>query len=723
VTTAAASPDAGLPPIDARELDALRAVGRHWRRAAGDPEQWRRALPVGLELSRYPATVEPRGLGRVVPVSARNGGARSPDADKLRADVPRRGPPVRRLLLGAPLATTAIAHERMRKLVALPVLSADVLSSIAYAPEAMLGILVAAGAAGVRLSIAIAAAIALLMLAVGLSYRQTIRAYPNGGGSYIVATDNLGRVPGLLAAAGLMTDYVLTVAISIAAGLAAITSAVPALRPEVVPIGLGVIAVLLAGNLRGVRQAGALFAAPTYAFLVMMAALVATGLAEAAGGGSGAATGPSPRATVDIGVLLLLRAFASGATAMTGIEALSNAVPAFRPSAWRNARTTLSWMIALLLALFAGTVTLIHVDGLVPSPGQTLLSQLAHRAFGTGPLYACMQATTAAVLLLAANTAFNDFPRLLFLLARDFHAPRTFLRLGDRLAFSNGIIALAVAAAAIFVAFDGSTNALIPLYAVGVFLAFTLSQTGMVLHWWRRRDAGWRTSLAFNAAGGVLSAIVLVVAAVAKFTAGAWVAVVVVAVLVILAVRIRRHYDTVHRALALRPMAADVPSSSFAPPIIGNGRRPSDRIAAAEAEESPEELHHLTIVPVASLNLASVRALAYATSLRQPVLAVHISPSEEEAERFLGYWRAWGDHLPLEVVISPYRAIVPPLIEQIRALHRHRPDLTLTVILPELVVRHRWHRPLHNSVSARLARALKPLPKTVVTTVPFHLPS
>jgi amino acid transporter len=716
------SPYAGLAPLDEDELATLRAVGRHWQRAAGDPEQWRRALPVDLGRSRYPAEIEPRRLGRIVPVAAHNG----QPANAAATPAPRRrggGPPLRRLVLGAPLASTAIARERMRKLVALPVLSADVLSSVAYAPEAMLAVLVTAGAAGVRLSIAIAAGIAVLMLAVGLSYRQTIRAYPHGGGSYIVATDNLGRVPGLAAAAGLMTDYVLTVAVSIAAGVAAITSAIPALAPDTVPIGLGVIALLLAGNLRGVRQAGALFAVPTYAFLAMMAALVTVGLAHAAGRGFHAAPQPPLHATESLGVLLVLRAFASGATAMTGIEAISNAVPAFRPTAWRNARATLTWMLVLLIALFAGTVALIHVDGVRPAPDQTVLSELAHGAFGAGPLYVCMQAATAAVLLLAANTAFNDFPRLLFLMARDAYAPRVFLRLGDRLAFSNGIIALAAAAAAIFVAFAGRTGALIPLYAVGVFLAFTLSQTGMVLRWWRRREVGWRKSLAFNAAGGALSAIVLVMAAVTKFAAGAWVAVLVVALIMMLALRIRRHYDAVRAAIALRPVAAEVPWLAVGPPRP-EPRRPADeRDASAEGEESPDEVRHLTIVPIASLNLASVRALAYAASLRQPVLAVHISPAEDEAERFRGYWRAWGDHLPLEVIVSPYRAVVPPLVDHVGALHRQRPDITLTVVLPELVVKRRWHRALHNDVAARLARALKPLPKTVVTTVPFHLPS
>ncbi|MFD9124222.1 APC family permease [Kitasatospora sp. NPDC059571] len=618
----------------------------------------------------------------------------------------------------------------MRKLVALPVLSADALSSVAYGPEAMLAVLVLAGGAGLRYSVPIAVTIVFLMLAVGVSYRQTIRAYPHGGGSYIVATANLGRVPGLAAAAGLMTDYILTVAISIASGMAAVTSAIPSLRTDVVPIGVVVIAVLLAGNLRGVRQAGALFAAPTYAFVIAVLVLVATGLSDAADRGFQPTPTPQLTATESVSLLLVLRAFASGSTAMTGIEAISNAVPAFQPTEWRNARTTLTWMVGLLVALFAGTIALVHLDGVVPSTNETVLSQLAHRTFGSGFLYVFTQAATAAILLLAANTAYNDFPRVLYLLARDHQAPRAFLRLGDRLAFSNGIILLSIAAAAIYAAFGGRTGPLIPLYAVGVFLAFTLSQTGMVVHWWRLRDRHWRKSLAFNATGALLSAIVLITAAITKFTEGAWFAVLTVGLFILVTTRIRHHYDTVRAAVALHPHAVEVPSRTITPPSPGTGmpratrpEAPSEVPAEAEAEseETPEEIHPLSIVPIAALDQAGMRALAYAASLQQPVLALHISSSADEAQRFRDYWNLWGDHLPLKIVLSPYRAIVAPLVNYIESLHHQRPDLTLTVILPEIVVRHGRHRLLHSRLAARLRRALRPLPKVVVTTVPFHL--
>jgi amino acid transporter len=351
--------------------------------------------------------------------------------------------------------------------VALPILSSDALSSVAYGPEALLAVLALAGSAALGVSPRLSAAIVVLMIAVGLSYRQVIKAYPHGGGSYVVAGKNLGEVPALIAAAGLMTDYVLTVAVSIASGTAAVTSAIPQLTHAAVPLRLVAIALLVAVNLRGVRQAGAIFSAPTYAFLLGMCGLIAVGLFDAFTRGFAPAPSVGLEPIEGLGVLLVLRAFSSGATAMTGIEAISNAVPAFQPPAARNARVVLTLMVGVLVTMFAALVVLMHLDGIVPQSDQTALSQLAHRSFGSGPLYAYVQGATALVLLLAANTAFNGFPRLLSVMARNGHAPRQFLRLGDRLAFSNGIIALALAAATLFVVFEGRTSALIPVYAVG----------------------------------------------------------------------------------------------------------------------------------------------------------------------------------------------------------------------------------------------------------------
>ena len=705
----------------------MREVGEHWEQALVGRRASFRGLPVDPALHRFPRSVEVGRRSRFAAVDFVETDdpaelVATPHASAGAWPSGRAASTWRRMVLGSPLSSSAVAHERMRKLVALPVLASDALSSVAYGPEAMLAVLALAGSSALGLSLGISVAIVVLMLAVGLSYRQLIRAYPHGGGSYIVADKNLGELPALIAAAGLLIDYVLTVAVSISSGVAAITSAIPALSNASVALGLAAIAILLAGNLRGVREAGALFSAPTYAFVLGIAMLIVVGLVDAS------ARGFTPGRAVDVNpiegltVLLVLRAFASGATAMTGIEAISNAVPAFQPPSARNARTVLTVMVGLLIAMFAGLVVLMHVDGVVPHGGQTAVSQLAHHSFGSGPLYGYVQVTTALVLLLAANTAFNGFPRLLSFMARNGHAPRACLRLGDRLAFSNGTLALALAAAVLLVVFGGRTRALIPLYAVGVFVAFTLSQAGMVVHWSRQRERHWRKSMLINAVGAALSAIVFVIAAVTKFSQGAWVAIALMGLLVLLAWRIRCHYDSVRDALSLYPLDPSTPPdpSLLAPSRASGGER-SHALRLAEEDESPDQLRHLAVVPIVRLDLCGLRALAYAASLGQPVLAVHISPGEGEAARFKRYWVEWGDHVPLEIVDSPYRALVAPLVCYIDALRTQRSWLTLTVVLPELIVKHRWHQPLHNGTARRLRRALRRQPGVVITTIPLHL--
>jgi amino acid transporter len=735
------SPATGYPALGESDLEVLRGIGKRWGSALGERAQWIKALPCDPNLGQSSAgrpgagAVPPgagavrRGRTRFVPVEADGAPGDELEATREAAHAPTRSgwtaARVRRGLLGPPLHSAAVLEERMRKLIALPVLSSDALSSVAYGPEAMLVVLALGGAAAFGYSLGISVAIVVLMVVVGLSYRQTIRAYPRGGGSYIVASDNLGLLPGLVAAAGLMLDYILTVAVSVASGIAAVTSAIPSLAPDTVPLGLAVIAILIAGNLRGVRQAGLLFAAPTYMFILAILLLVAVGLSDAAGNGFHATPRPPVHAAEGVGLLLILRAFGSGATAMTGIEAISDGIPAFKPVEWRNARTTLTWMVSLLVLMFIGTIALIQLDGIVPEPSQTVLSQLAHRGLGSGVLYGYVQAATALVLLLAANTAFSDFPRLLFFLARDYSAPRFFLRMGDRLAFSNGIVVLGLAAAAILAAFDGSVTSLIPLFAVGVFLAFTLSQTGMVVRWLRTREEGWRGSICFNALGAFLSGIVLAITAFTKFLEGAWLVVILIPALVLLFLRIRTHYLAVGRAVALQPLPAQARAKIITPPssaVLHDRAQSMVRSGLHEREESPDQVLNLTVVPVIAMDLASLRALAYAASLGQPVLALHISTDPEEARRFRSYWQVWGDHVPLEIVLSPYRALVAPLARYLRLLHDQAPDFTITVVLPELVVRRGWHRLLHNGVAPRLRRALRQLPGIVVTTVPFHLP-
>jgi amino acid transporter len=714
---------AQVPELDQSAFVALSDVGRRWDGCMPAREVWERALPVdpGLDF----ADPQRFSAGRFVHI--RSAGAETMEDDELEATVQagqgdslmgRVAYALRRVLIGPALRSTAIVEERMGRLLALAVLSPDALSSVAYGPEAMMAILVLAGAGELKLSLPIGAALAVLMLSVGLGYRQVVRAYPHGGGSYIVASDSLGRQWGLLAGAGLIVDYILTVAVSVASGVAAVTSAIPSLTSATVPIGLVVIVLLVAGNLRGVREAGAVFAPPTYLFVAAIALIVIAGLIKAGSHGFHPVPAAPHRATEALGVLLVLRAFASGATAMTGIEVISNAVPVFRPPEATHARQTLGVMVGLLISMFVGVVLVAHFDGAAPGGSQTVLSQIAHRSVGGGIPYAFVQLATTLVLLVAANSAFNGFPRLLYFMARDGFAPRVFLRMGDRLAFTNGILVLALPAAVIYAAFGGQTNPLIPLFAIGVFLAFTLAQSGMVVHWWRHRARGWRAALATNLLGALLSAVVVVIAAITKLTQGAWVVVVLVPLIVVACRRVHAHYQHAREALTPRPEAGEHASPvQVTPPRLAPGV--SERLA--EAQDNPAEVHSFAVVPIAALDLAALHALAYAVSLGQPVLAVHVSPTEDEAARFQRSWQAWGDHLPLEVLVSPYRATVAPLANYIAALHRQRPDVTLTLVVPEIVVAKPWQRILHNRIAARLRASLIAYEGIIITTVPFHL--
>jgi amino acid transporter len=708
VAQSAPTPGEAIQPLSGEELEALRQVGRHWNELLADRLERLRALPVDPSL-RFAEGVRPGRFGRFARVSLFR--PEGPDAvEATEAATEPVSPPAQlfeafqRLVIGPPLRSSAVLQERMRKLIALPVLSSDLFASVAYGPEAMLSVLALAGSDALDLSLPLTGALVVLMVAIGVSYRQTIAAYPTGAGAYIVAGHNLGERAGVTAAVALMADYVLTVAVSVATGVASITSALPGLTPYSIELGLATIAVLLAGNLRGVRESGYLFAAPTYLFLGAMLLLLVVGFVDAAGRDFAAVPPPPLEPVEGLTVLLVLRAFSSGATSMTGIEAISNALPAFQPPEWRNARATLGWMVVLMVVLFVGIMLLLRLDGVAPRSDETLLSQLAHLHLGGGVLYGFVQGATAVLLLFGANTAYNGLPRLLYFMARSHHAPRAFLRMGDRLAFSNGIVALTVAATAVYLGFNGKLLALIPLFAIGVFLAVTLSEAGMVVYWWRTRGEHWRKSLLVNALGGVLSAVVLLVAAVTKFTEGAWVVVVGVPLLVWVCLRVKRHYDGVGESIALLP-----PTS------------PVGRSARAEAEASPEQVQHLMIVTVERLDLANLRALAYVASLEQPLLAVHLSPDEEEAERFRHEWETFAVPLRFEIVVSPYRALVAPLAHYVEALHVQRPDLTTTVVLPELVVRHAWQQLLHSQVGPRLRLALRLQPGIVVTTVPFHL--
>jgi amino acid transporter len=721
---ASVTPDAQLHELDERGLAALRKVGRGWAGSMPPRQVWERALPVdrdlefiGAQRSRSGRFLEIRSGPRGAQPDELEATARAGEEDSSSGRVAYT---LRRVLIGPALRSSAIAQELMGRALALSVLSPDALSSVAYGPEAMLAILVLAGSSELKLSLPIGAALAVLMLSVGLGYRQVIRAYPHGGGSYIVASDSLGAQWGLLAGAGLILDYTLTVAVSVASGVAAVTSAIPSLSSATVPVGLVVIALLVAGNLRGVRDAGAAFAGPTYLFVAAIALVVIAGLIKAGSHGFHPVAAAPHRAIETVGVLLVLRAFASGATAMTGIEVISNAVPVFKAPQAKHARQTLTVMVGLLISMFVGVVLVAHFDGAAPRGGQTVLSEIAHDSVGGGAVYDFVQVATTLVLLVAANSAFNGFPRLLYFMARDGYVPRLFTRMGDRLAFSNGILVLAVPAAVIYVGFGGKTEPLIPLFAIGVFLAFTLAQSGMVAHWLRHRDRGWRSALATNLLGAILSGAVVLIAAATKFTEGAWVVVVLVALIVLGCRRVHAHYQRARQALTPRPGARGMDPAARVAPSRAD-RELSERLAEAQADRS--SVSGFAVVPVAVLDLAALRALAYAVSLAQPVLALHVSPSDHEAERFRRSWEAWGDHLPLELVVSPYRATVAPLANYIEALHRQRPDLTLTLVVPEVVVARRWQRILHGRIAARLRAALIADEGIVITTVPFHLPA
>jgi amino acid transporter len=603
---------------------------------------------------------------------------------------------LKRVLIGSPLATEQLANERLTNPKALAVFSSDALSSVAYATEEILLVLILAGSSALTLSLPVAVAIGVLMLMVGLSYRQTIFAYPNGGGSYIVAKDNLGTYPGLVAGSALLIDYVLTVAVSISAGVAAITSAFPEMMPYRVWLCLAAITLITLANLRGVKESGSIFAAPTYVFIGSMYVLILTGFIRLIFTGlPPVSVEETVKAQQSLTLFLVLRAFSSGCAAMTGVEAISNGVQAFHEPVSKNAAKTLVWMVAILMSMFLGITFLAHVTGIHPTEnGETVLSQLARAVVGQGWFYYVIQAATALILLLAANTSYADFPRLASLIARDGFLPRQLANRGDRLVFSNGIVFLGFLAAALVVHYGGETHALIPLYAVGVFLSFTLSQAGMVVHWFRERatDRQWRTHALVNGLGATMTGVVLIVIGATKFAGGAWMIILLIPLVVIGFRAIRKHYDIVAQSLRI-PLS--------------------------------EKLHpvkHTIIIPVAGVNRAVAQTLSYARSLSEDVRAVHVSIDNEATERIQAKWNEWNPGIPLTVVPSPYRSVFRPLMEYVDQVEQHEHDEMVTVIIPEFVPGQWWHHLLHNQSALALRAALYFRRHTVVVSVPYHLP-
>ncbi len=604
----------------------------------------------------------------------------------------------RGILFGSRLTSEEDEGERLSKKTGLAILASDNISSSAYATEEAMRVLAIAGAAALALTMPIAIGVCVVLAVVILSESRVIRAYPNGGGSYIVAKDNHGVIPGLIAASALLIDYVLTVAVSSAAGVAAISSFVPAVHEHRVLWSLGLIALLTIGNLRGIREAGVIFAAPTYVYVVSLLGLIAYGLFRIATGDAPAAVVPrdafQPQGLELLTPLIVLRAFASGSVGLTGSEAIANGVPNFKPPESRNAVITLVWMGAIFGTLFLGLTYLATSIGIAPdhSELETVNSMLTRSLVGDGtPFYYLVQISTAVILLLAANTGFSGFPRLASVLADDRFMPRQFAFRGERLAFSFGIIALALVSATVLAAFEGSVTKLVPLYTIGVFLAFTLSQSGLVRRWWRLRNPGWRLSIVINTFGTLVTGTVLVVVAVTKFEHGAWMVLVVMPVLVGMLYAINRHYRSVQDALTLdRP---DEPIPVLKPPVV--------------------------IIPVARLDRATLQAVAFARSISPTVRAVHIASTAESAEEFARRWRRWTTEVPLDVIESPYRSLLKPLLRYIERIDE-RDDRPITVVLAEFVPRNWWEFILHSQTALRLKLSLLFRPNTIVIDIPYH---
>lgn len=600
---------------------------------------------------------------------------------------------LKRLFVGVPLPTAQSRHERLGRAAGLAIFASDPLSSNAYATEAILLVLIMAGSAALSYSLPIGFGIAALILIVITSYRQTIRAYPRGGGAYIVAKDNLGVFPALVAGAALLIDYVLTVAVSVTAGIEAVTSAVPALFPYRVWLCLGAVVIITIANLRGVRESGNIFAAPTYLFVISILGMIAWGLVGTTlGRMEEAPYEPHPPGLEGISLFLLLRAFSAGCTALTGVEAVSDGVPAFKPPEAHNARIVMAWLGAMTVAMFLGITYLAYDFGIVPGGNETVVSKIARRVFGGGFLYYEIQAVTMLILLLAANTAFADFPRLSFFLARDRFIPRQFATQGDRLVFSNGIAILAGVACLLVVVFQGDTQQLLPLYAIGVFISFTVSQSGMVRRWLRLREEGWVWRIWFSLVGAVVTGIVLVTLAFTKFTEGAWIVVLLIPSLVVVFLIVHRHYDTVAAQLSLEGMAPP-------PPLEGT-----------------------ILVLVGDLHRGVVRALQYAQSLSPNAKAVYVETDPERTRRLEERWTKWGMGTPLIVLNSPYRSLLGPLMEYIDQLQRQRGQHhVVTIVLPEFIPAKWWQQLLHNQTALLIKGQLLFHKNVVVTDVPYHL--
>ncbi|MHB8193516.1 MAG: APC family permease [Bellilinea sp.] len=605
------------------------------------------------------------------------------------------------LVIGSPLPNELLGEKRLNKVRALAAFSPDALSSIAYAnQEIYLGLLIA-GSAGLSLQFPIAVAIAFLLGIVALSYAQTIRGYPSGGGSYIVARENLGIYPGLVAGAALLLDYVLTAAVSLTAGVAAITSAFPELAVYRVWLALGLLILIAVLNLRGLRESGTVMAVPVYLYLFSFFGMLIYGLVKAVLQGTPTVmAAAAPPAIEPLAIILVLHAFSAGCTALTGIEAISNGTPAFKPPEWVNARKTLIIMAVLMGALFLGSIGLTQFFGVIAGPGETILSALAHQVLGNGIGYYLVQISTLAVLAVAANTSFAGFPRVTATLAKDQFMPRQLFNLGDRLVFHNGIYILTGFTAILIVLFNGDSHALVPLFAVGAFTAFTLSQAGMVVHWFRSKEKDWQFKAFINGLGAMVTGITLMVIGISKFMGGAWISVIVIPATVYLFLKIREHYRNVGKQLSMGGL----------PPSLRPLPKPR------------------VVIPVSGVHRGMVNAVNLARSLTDDVTAVYIDVDPTADEDLLRRrWEEWFPNVKFVVVPSPYRSIVDPLIKFLDQTDLERNDGQQSVlVLPELIPASSWQEILHNETADEIKKALlyrrrKNGFQNIIIDVPYHL--
>jgi len=618
-------------------------------------------------------------------------------------------------LIGRPLSTADAPHQTIGKAVGLAVFSSDALSSVAYGPQEVLIVLAAAGVAGFQYAIPISIAIAVLLLILTLSYEQTIHAYPSGGGAYIVARDNLGELPAQTAGAALLTDYILTVSVSISSGVAQIVSAFPATEPYRVIIAVSLVILVMLINLRGVKESGVAFAIPTYSFLAIMFLTVLLGFYRYFTGTLGVVVDPPPMevlgALQPISLFLILRAFASGTTALTGVEAISNGITAFREPRTKNAGTTLIWMAIILGTLLLGITFLTHQIGVIPSEEETIISQLARTVYGErNLLYLLAIAGTTIILVMAANTAYADFPRLSALIANDGFLPRQFTYRGSRLVFSRGIALLSFIAILLIIIFRASVTGLIPLYAIGVFLSFTLSQTGMARRWWKigrlkpgeeivepgsilRYQPGWQTKMLINGLGAVLTFIIMWVFAITKFTGGAYIVLILIPLLVAFFFAIHHHYRNLAKNLSLEDYG-----------------------------EPPRVSRHRVIMPISGIHRGTLAALRYARLLSDDVTAIHVSIDPEEVAKIQEKWETWGEGVRLVILDSPYRLLLEPLLQYIEGIAAKRqPNEIITIVVPEFVPEHWYNNLLHTQTALWLRLALMFKPGIVITNVPYQV--